>query len=115
MLVSPATVALTWCLQQLSLSPGVSGNPFDASPGVSVNLFSRHLIHCLYEDEDHDKVLLASDSDLAAAIEHARFKGEIKNNNVKKSGYAEMEGSVTGYGIGAKWILSIGAKRILRH
>ncbi|XAR50343.1 hypothetical protein NMG60_11004637 [Bertholletia excelsa] len=29
----------------------------------------------LYEDEDHDKVMLASDSDLAAAVEHARQAG----------------------------------------
>jgi predicted transcriptional regulator len=29
----------------------------------------------LYEDEDHDKVLLASDSDLQAAIEHAKSIG----------------------------------------
>ncbi|XP_019196538.1 PREDICTED: CBS domain-containing protein CBSCBSPB1-like [Ipomoea nil] len=29
----------------------------------------------LYEDEDHDKVVLASDSDLVAAIEHARSAG----------------------------------------
>lgn len=31
---------------------------------------------CLqYEDEDHDKVVLASDSDLAAAVDHARMAG----------------------------------------
>ncbi|KVH98111.1 Cystathionine beta-synthase, core [Cynara cardunculus var. scolymus] len=28
-----------------------------------------------YEDEDHDKVILATDSDLAAAVEHARLSG----------------------------------------
>jgi len=28
-----------------------------------------------YEDEDHDKVVLASDSDLKAAVEHARSSG----------------------------------------
>lgn len=28
-----------------------------------------------YEDEDHDKVVLASDSDLVAAVEHARSAG----------------------------------------
>lgn len=28
-----------------------------------------------YEDEDHDKVVLASDSDLAAAVEHAKLVG----------------------------------------
>lgn len=26
----------------------------------------------LYEDKDHDKVVLASDSDLAPAVDHAR-------------------------------------------
>ncbi|XP_050375538.1 CBS domain-containing protein CBSCBSPB1-like isoform X2 [Argentina anserina] len=36
----------------------------------------RHnLPQILYEDEDHDKVILASDSDLAAAVEHARQVG----------------------------------------
>ncbi|KAM3319328.1 CBS domain-containing protein CBSCBSPB5-like [Capsicum chacoense] len=29
----------------------------------------------LYEDEDHDKVILASDSDLVAAVEHAKLSG----------------------------------------
>ncbi|XP_039042459.1 CBS domain-containing protein CBSCBSPB1-like [Hibiscus syriacus] len=29
----------------------------------------------LYEDEDHDKVVLTSDSDLAAAVEHAKLVG----------------------------------------
>ncbi|KAG9445917.1 hypothetical protein H6P81_012045 [Aristolochia fimbriata] len=29
----------------------------------------------LYEDEDHDKVVLASDSDFAAAVDHARLAG----------------------------------------
>lgn len=28
-----------------------------------------------YEDEDRDKVVLASDDDLAAAVEHARLAG----------------------------------------
>ncbi|XP_010550740.1 PREDICTED: CBS domain-containing protein CBSCBSPB1-like [Tarenaya hassleriana] len=34
-----------------------------------------NLPYILYEDEDHDKVLLASDSDLQAATEHARAIG----------------------------------------
>ncbi|CAL9136776.1 unnamed protein product, partial [Musa textilis] len=29
----------------------------------------------LYEDEDGDKVILASDSDLAEAVDHARLAG----------------------------------------
>jgi uncharacterized LabA/DUF88 family protein len=28
-----------------------------------------------YEDEDHDKVILSSDSDLTAAVDHARQIG----------------------------------------
>lgn len=28
-----------------------------------------------YEDEDHDKVVLASDGDLAAALDHATLAG----------------------------------------
>ncbi|GAV74262.1 PB1 domain-containing protein/CBS domain-containing protein [Cephalotus follicularis] len=35
----------------------------------------NNLPQILYEDEDHDKVVLASDSDLAAAVEHARSAG----------------------------------------
>ncbi|KAK2975572.1 hypothetical protein RJ640_014059 [Escallonia rubra] len=34
-----------------------------------------NLPQILYEDEDQDKVVLASDSDLAAALEHARLAG----------------------------------------
>lgn len=35
----------------------------------------NNLPHILYEDEDKDKVILATDSDLAAAVEHARSAG----------------------------------------
>ncbi|KAL7224237.1 hypothetical protein ACSBR1_025658 [Camellia fascicularis] len=35
----------------------------------------NNLPHILYEDEDHDNVVLASDSDLAAAVDHARLAG----------------------------------------
>lgn len=35
----------------------------------------NNLPQILYEDEDHDKVLLASDNDLATAIDHARSAG----------------------------------------
>lgn len=31
--------------------------------------------HFQYEDEDGDKVILASDSDLAEAVDHARLAG----------------------------------------
>lgn len=34
------------------------------------------LLRCLqYEDEDRDKVVLASDDDLTAAVDHARLAG----------------------------------------
>lgn len=35
----------------------------------------KNLPSILYEDEDHDKVVLASDSDLNAAVEHAKLLG----------------------------------------
>ncbi|TYJ42147.1 hypothetical protein E1A91_A03G068500v1 [Gossypium mustelinum] len=35
----------------------------------------NNLHQILYEDEDHDKVVLASDGDLAAAVEHAKLVG----------------------------------------
>ncbi|KAL7161126.1 hypothetical protein ACSBR2_041728 [Camellia fascicularis] len=35
----------------------------------------NNLSHILFEDEDHDNVVLASDSDLAAAVDHARLAG----------------------------------------
>ncbi|XP_028118357.1 CBS domain-containing protein CBSCBSPB1-like [Camellia sinensis] len=35
----------------------------------------NNLPHILYEDEDHDNVVLASDSDLAIAVDHARLAG----------------------------------------
>lgn len=35
----------------------------------------NHLPQILYEDEDHDKVVLSSDSDLVAAVDHAKLAG----------------------------------------
>lgn len=35
----------------------------------------NHLPQILYEDEDHDKVVLESDSDLVTAVEHAKLAG----------------------------------------
>ncbi|KAL8140880.1 hypothetical protein V2J09_006901 [Rumex salicifolius] len=76
----------------------------------------KNLPQILYEDEEHDKVLLASDSDLAAAIEHARSanwkglrlyldysgsRGRRRTTVSRVQGYAEMEGNVTGYGTAA--------------
>ncbi|GAB2221364.1 hypothetical protein Droror1_Dr00012539 [Drosera rotundifolia] len=42
---------------------------------VGNDIDRNHLPQILYEDEDHDKVVLASDSDLAAAVDHARLSG----------------------------------------
>ncbi|KAG0449969.1 hypothetical protein HPP92_027119, partial [Vanilla planifolia] len=35
----------------------------------------NNLLQILYEDEDHDKIVLSSDGDLAAAVDHARLAG----------------------------------------
>nr|XP_009420329.1 PREDICTED: CBS domain-containing protein CBSCBSPB5 isoform X2 [Musa acuminata subsp. malaccensis] len=43
--------------------------------GVGDDIDRNHLPQILYEDEDHDKVILASDSDLVAAVDHARQSG----------------------------------------
>ncbi|CAM8925026.1 hypothetical protein QQ045_021853 [Rhodiola kirilowii] len=42
---------------------------------VGSDIDNDNLPQILYEDEDHDKVILASDGDLAAAVEHARSLG----------------------------------------
>ncbi|KAI5683345.1 hypothetical protein M9H77_04573 [Catharanthus roseus] len=42
---------------------------------VGDDIDPNKLPQILYEDEDHDKVVLASDSDLAAAVDHARSAG----------------------------------------
>lgn len=42
---------------------------------VGDDIDRNNLPQILYEDEDHDKVVLASDGDLAAAVEHARSAG----------------------------------------
>uniref|UniRef100_A0A9I9E0Q6 CBS domain-containing protein CBSCBSPB5 n=1 Tax=Cucumis melo TaxID=3656 RepID=A0A9I9E0Q6_CUCME len=42
---------------------------------VGDDIDRNQLPQILYEDEDHDKVVLGSDSDLAAAVEHARLAG----------------------------------------
>lgn len=42
---------------------------------VGDDIDKNNLPQILYEDEDHDKVVLASDSDLAAAVDHARLIG----------------------------------------
>ncbi|XP_057487234.1 CBS domain-containing protein CBSCBSPB1-like isoform X2 [Actinidia eriantha] len=48
---------------------------------VGDDIDRNNLPQILYEDEDHDKVVLASDSDLVAAVDHARLAGwkELKS------------------------------------
>ncbi|XP_052108873.1 CBS domain-containing protein CBSCBSPB1 [Arachis duranensis] len=55
----------------------------------------NNLPQILYEDEDHDKVILASDSDLAAAVDHARTTG-MKGLRL----YLDYSGTGTGTGTG---------------
>ncbi|OVA17476.1 Phox/Bem1p [Macleaya cordata] len=42
---------------------------------VGEDIDRSHLPQILYEDEDHDKVVLASNNDLATAVEHAKQAG----------------------------------------
>jgi CBS domain-containing protein len=42
---------------------------------VGSDIDRDNLPQILYEDEDHDKVVLASDSDLVAAVQHAKLAG----------------------------------------
>ncbi|KAF8390664.1 hypothetical protein HHK36_025191 [Tetracentron sinense] len=42
---------------------------------VGDDIDRNHLPQILYEDEDHDNVVLASDNDLASAVDHARQAG----------------------------------------
>lgn len=42
---------------------------------VGNDIDRNNLPQIMYEDEDHDKVVLASDSDLVAAVDHARLIG----------------------------------------
>ena len=57
----------------------------------------NNLPQILYEDEDHDKVILASDSDLAAAVDHARTTG-MKGLRL----YLDYSGTGTGTGTGKR-------------
>ncbi|KAL1301334.1 CBS domain-containing protein CBSCBSPB1 [Arachis ipaensis] len=57
----------------------------------------NNLPQILYEDEDHDKVILASDSDLAAAVDHARTTG-MKGLRL----YLDYSGTGTGTGTGTE-------------
>ncbi|THG19978.1 hypothetical protein TEA_001618 [Camellia sinensis var. sinensis] len=51
----------------------------------------NNLPHILYEDEDHDNVVLASDSDLAAAVDHARTQGHRRGSQFGGVEYAQSD------------------------
>ncbi|KAK6920533.1 PB1 domain [Dillenia turbinata] len=60
----------------------------------------NNLPQILYEDEDHDKVVLASDGDLVAAVDHARLAGwkglrlhldYSGKGGHRKGGYGDMD------------------------
>ncbi|KAK7291546.1 hypothetical protein RIF29_06782 [Crotalaria pallida] len=42
---------------------------------VGEDINPKNLPQIMYEDEEHDKIVLASDSDLAAAVDHAKMAG----------------------------------------
>ncbi|KAK4341030.1 hypothetical protein RND71_039531 [Anisodus tanguticus] len=48
---------------------------------VGDDIDPKNLPQILYEDEDHDKVVLATESDLTAAVDHARSAGWKKETN----------------------------------
>lgn len=87
----------------------------------------------LYEDEDHDKVVLGSDSDLAAAVEHARLAGwkglrlhlEYPGSHGRKGGsgagnmdYAQRDAWASAYSAvaaGAALVAGLGVLAYLRR
>ncbi|CAL0319841.1 unnamed protein product [Lupinus luteus] len=57
----------------------------------------NNLPQIMYEDEDHDKVVLSSDSDLAAAVHHARtagLKGLRLHLDLETHGYGKGSSSI---------------------
>lgn len=71
---------------------------------VGDDIDRNKLPQIFYEDEDHDKVILASDSDLAAAVEHARSAGwkglrlHLDYSETRSSGSSSI-----GYGLADSW------------
>lgn len=91
----------------------------------------NQLPHILYEDEEHDKVVLASDSDLVAAVDHARQAGlkglrlhlEYSGTAVGRKGggsleYAHRDAWATAYSsvaAGAALVAGLGLLTYLRR
>ncbi|XP_044504235.1 CBS domain-containing protein CBSCBSPB1 [Mangifera indica] len=63
---------------------------------VGDDIDRNNLPQILYEDEDHDKVVMSSDTDLAAAVEHARL-ASLKGLKL----YLDYSGSYGGGGSGS--------------
>ncbi|XP_019419084.1 PREDICTED: CBS domain-containing protein CBSCBSPB5-like isoform X1 [Lupinus angustifolius] len=79
----------------------------------------NNLPQIMYEDEDHDKVVLASDSDLAAAVDHARTAGlkglrlhlDYAGTNSTSLEYANSESWASAYSAvaaGAAFVAGLG-------
>ncbi|KAL0425262.1 UNVERIFIED_CONTAM: CBS domain-containing protein CBSCBSPB1 [Sesamum radiatum] len=78
---------------------------------VGADIDRNNLPQIMYEDEEHDKVVLASDSDLQAAIYHAKLSGtkitfrvlkstfsSSKVSNSESMGHAQADASASAYG-----------------
>ncbi|KAL9271194.1 CBS domain-containing protein [Drosera capensis] len=100
---------------------------------VGNDIDRNHLPQILYEDEDHDKVVLASDSDLAAAVDHARlsgwkglrlhldYAGSARGRRRAPGGsldYAQLDSSAAAYGAvaaGAALVAGLGVLTYLKR
>ncbi|PKI53275.1 hypothetical protein CRG98_026303 [Punica granatum] len=73
---------------------------------VGDDLDRNNFPQILYEDEDHDKVVLASDNDLATAVDHARTVGwkglrlhlEYSGTKGGRRGFGSLSGRFDYYG-----------------
>ncbi|XP_073117202.1 CBS domain-containing protein CBSCBSPB5-like isoform X6 [Elaeis guineensis] len=68
-----ATISMMQKFWDSAMALGPSDDDDDARSEISIKIASEGTD--MYEDEDRDKVILASDSDLAAAVDHARLAG----------------------------------------
>ncbi|KAL8474571.1 hypothetical protein ACS0TY_031142 [Phlomoides rotata] len=101
---------------------------------VGAEIDRNNLPQILYEDDDQDKVVLASDSDLQAAVYHARLAGwkgirlhldyskgsphRRKESNSRNLRYAEPETSSSTYNTvaaGAALLAALGVYALLRR
>ncbi|KAK1407174.1 hypothetical protein QVD17_38787 [Tagetes erecta] len=81
----------------------------------------NNLPQILYEDEDEDKVIISTDIDLTAAVEHARlagwkvlklhldYSGAVNSRNGPKSSARSMEGGQAGTWASAYNVVAVGA------